>query len=382
MKDLYKALKPGDTIGIIGGGQLGKMMAQSAKKMGFIVGILDPNQNCPAAQVSDWTICAEYADKEALREFARKVTVLTFEFENIDAAALRELKDLSAIPQGSEIISITQDRIKEKRFLESIGVSIAVFELVETTDHLTAALEKIGYPCVLKTTRFGYDGKGQVVLKSEADKGKAAALIDENSCILEAWVPFLKELSVMIVRNQKGEATIFPVSENIHVNNILHESIVPARISPIVSEKAIEAAQQIADALQLVGTLGIELFLTKDDGIIINELAPRPHNSGHYTIEAMSLSQFDAHIRAVAGLPMPKAHLLSAVVMVNILGQHMEDSLALRDKKAEWSFHYYGKEEMYLNRKIGHITILTNDLEDTLSEIEDTGIWSESRKSV
>ncbi len=378
MKDLYKALKPGDTIGIIGGGQLGKMMAQSAKKMGFIVGILDPNQNCPAAQVSDWIICAEYADKEALREFARKVTVLTFEFENIDAAALREMEDLSAIPQGSEVISITQDRIKEKRFLESIGVSVAAFELVETTDQLTAALEKIGYPCVLKTTRFGYDGKGQVVLKSEADKEWAAALIAENSCILEAWVPFSKELSVMIVRNQRGEATIFPVSENIHVNNILHESIVPARISPIVSEKALEAAQQIADALQLVGTLGIEFFLTKDDNIFINELAPRPHNSGHYTIEAVSLSQFDAHIRAVAGLPMPKPRLLSAVVMVNILGQQMEDSLALREKKAEWSFHYYGKEGNYPNRKIGHITILTNDVEETLKEIEDTGIWSKS----
>jgi len=373
---LYKALKPGDTIGIIGGGQLGKMMAQSAKKMGFIVGILDPDQNCPAAQVSDWNIRADYADKEALREFARKVTVLTFEFENIDAEALREMEDLSAIPQGSEIISITQDRIKEKRFLESIGVSIAAFEVVKTTDQLNGALGKIGYPCVLKTARFGYDGKGQVVLKSEADKAEAEALIVDNSCILEAWVPFLKELSVMIVRNQTGEATIFPVSENIHVNNILHESIVPARISPIVSEKAVEAAQQIADALQLVGTLGIELFLTKDGDIFINELAPRPHNSGHYTIEAMSFSQFDAHIRAVAGLAMPTARLLSDVVMVNILGQHLEDSLAFRDKKADWSFHYYGKEEMYTNRKIGHITILTNDVEATLIEIDNTGIWN------
>ncbi len=376
MKNLYKSLKPGDTIGIIGGGQLGKMMAQSAKKMGFIVGILDPNQNCPAAQVSDWNIRADYADKEALREFARKVTVLTFEFENIDAEALREMEDLSAIPQGSEIISITQDRIKEKQFLESIGVSIAAFEVVKTTDQLNGALGKIGYPCVLKTARFGYDGKGQVVLKSEADKAEAEALIADNSCILEAWVPFLKELSVMIVRNQKGEATIFPVSENIHVNNILHESIVPARISPIVSKKAVDTAKQIADALQLVGTLGIELFLTKDDGIFINELAPRPHNSGHYTIEAMSFSQFDAHIRAVAGLAMPTARLLSDVVMVNILGQHLEDSLAFRDKKADWSFHYYGKKEMYLNRKIGHITILTNDVEATLIEIDNTGIWN------
>lgn len=379
MRILYKPLKPGDTIGIIGGGQLGKMMAQSAKKMGFVVGILDPNENCPAAQVSDWNICADYADKEALREFARKVSVLTFEFENIDADALREMEEIVAIPQGSEVIAITQDRIKEKRFLEASGVSIAAFEVVEKIVQLNTALEKIGYPCVLKTTRFGYDGKGQVVLKSEADKEAAAALIGDHSCILEAWVPFSKELSVMIVRNRKGETTIFPVSENIHVANILHESIVPARISPAVSEKAIETAQQIADALQLVGTLGIELFLTKDDDIFVNELAPRPHNSGHYTIEAMSLSQFDAHIRAVAGLSMPKARLLSSVVMVNILGQHMEKSLVFRDKKAEWSFHYYGKENLQINRKVGHVTILTNDIEKTLIEIGDTGIWNASR---
>lgn len=357
-------------------------MAQSAKKMGFIVGILDPNENCPAAQVSDWNIRADYADTEALREFARRAAVLTYEFENVDAKALQEMENLAAIPQGSEVVAITQDRIKEKRFLESIGASIAAFEVVETTDQLNAALEKMGYPCVLKTTRFGYDGKGQVVLKSEAEKEEAAVLIDGNSCILEAWVPFLKELSVMIVRNQKGETTIFPVSENIHVNNILHESIVPARISPEVSEKAVEAAQQIADALQLIGTLGIELFLTKDDVIFVNELAPRPHNSGHYTIEAMSLSQFDAHIRAVAGLTMPKARLLSSVVMVNILGQHMEDSLAFRDKKAEWSFHYYGKEDLHTNRKVGHVTILTNDVEETLIEIENTGIWNESYRKL
>ncbi len=382
MKTLYRTLKPGDTIGIIGGGQLGKMMAQSAKKMGFVVGVLDPNQNCPAAQVSDWNIRADYADTKALREFARRATVLTFEFENIDAKALQEMEELAAIPQGSEVIAITQDRIKEKRFLESIEVSIAAFEVVETIDQLNAAVEKIGYPCILKTTRFGYDGKGQVVLKSEADKVEAEALIADNSCILEAWVPFSKELSVMIVRNQKGETTIFPVSENIHVNNILHESIVPARISPVVSGKAVEAAQQIADALQLVGTLGIELFLTKDDDIFVNELAPRPHNSGHYTIEAMSLSQFDAHIRAVAGLTMPKARLLSDVVMVNILGQDMEDSLAFRDKKAEWSFHYYGKEDLHTNRKVGHVTILTKDVEETLIEIENTGIWNEARKKL
>ena len=376
MKILSKVLKPGDTIGIIGGGQLGRMMAQSAKRMGFMVGILDPVENCPAAQVADWHICADYTSLEALNELAKNSDVVTFEFENIDAKALEDIKEITSIPQGCETVSMTQDRIKEKHFLKSTGVSIAPFSIVKTKKDLDAAIEKIGYPSVLKTTRFGYDGKGQLVLKSEADKKEAESLVSSTVCVLEALVPFEKELSVMIVRNQKGETTLFPVSENIHVNNILHESLVPARISPAVNDKAVKVAGQIADTLQLVGTLGIELFLTKDDKIYVNELAPRPHNSGHYSIEAMSLSQFDAHIQAVVGLPLSKPQLLSPVIMVNILGQHMENSLASREKKPDWSFHYYGKDESSTDRKMGHITILTDDLEKTLKEIEDNKIWN------
>ena len=376
MKILYKILKPNDVIGIIGGGQLGRMLAQSAKRMGFTVGILDPGENCPAAQVADWHIQAAYADAVALRELAEKSDVVTFEFENIDAVALQEVETLSSIPQGSGILTITQDRIKEKEFLQSAGVSIAQFAVVENAEQLDAAIAKIGYPSVLKTTRFGYDGKGQVVLKSEADKAEAMKLAADSICVLEAWVPFTKELSVMIVRNQKGEATVFPVSENIHINNILHESIVPARVTAAVAEKANKAAHQIADALQLVGTLGIEMFLAADDAIFINELAPRPHNSGHYTIEAMNVSQFDAHIQAVAGLPMPTARQLSPAIMVNILGQHMEGTIALREEKADWSFHYYGKAESRTDRKMGHITILTDDQEATLTEIDNTRIWN------
>ena len=324
MKILSKVLKPGDTIGIIGGGQLGRMMAQSAKRMGFMVGILDPVENCPAAQVADWHICADYTSLEALNELAKNSDVVTFEFENIDAKALEDIKEITSIPQGCETVSMTQDRIKEKHFLKSTGVSIAPFSIVKTKKDLDAAIEKIGYPSVLKTTRFGYDGKGQLVLKSDADKKEAESLVSSSA----------------------------------------------------VNDKAVKVAGQIADTLQLVGTLGIELFLTKDDKIYVNELAPRPHNSGHYSIEAMSLSQFDAHIQAVVGLPLSKPQLLSPVIMVNILGQHMENSLASREKKPDWSFHYYGKDESSTDRKMGHITILTDDLEKTLKEIEDTKIWN------
>lgn len=375
MINLSEALKPGGVIGIIGGGQLGKMLAQSAKRMGYTVGILDPAAYCPAAQVSDWHIQADYSDEAALLAFAEKADVLTFEFENIDAALLKKMQKITDLPQGTDILTITQDRLKEKAFLKQAAIPVAAFEKVANKQELEQAITKIGYPSILKTVRFGYDGKGQILLTGEKDKEAAEQLILKQTCVLEAWIPFEKELSVMIVQNRKKERTVFPVSENIHRHNILHESVVPARIEKAVNEQVIEIAGKIADALDLVGTLGIEFFLDKEGTLYVNELAPRPHNSGHFTIEAASVSQFDAHILAVAGLPLPEAELLFPAVMVNILGQHMEKTTALREEKPGWSFHYYGKEDAQHNRKMGHITILTHDTAQTQSEIKNTEIW-------
>ncbi|MGC3771782.1 5-(carboxyamino)imidazole ribonucleotide synthase, partial [Enterococcus faecalis] len=240
---------------------------------------------------------------------------------------------------------------------------------------LPQATEKIGFPCVLKTIQGGYDGKGQVVLKCEEDFSQATKLLANTTCELEKWVPFTKELSIIVAGNKHGYQS-FPVSENIHRKNILHESIVPARISENVQQKAAELAQHIAEELNLSGVLAIELFLTDSEELYVNELAPRPHNSGHYSIEACSFSQFDAHIRGISNWGIGLPQLLQPVVMVNLLGEHLEKSYQLCTSKPTWQVHYYGKAESKVGRKMGHVTITTPCLSETLKEIETVGIWN------
>ena len=363
------------TIGIVGGGQLGKMMAQSAKSSGYRVIILDPQKDCPASQVSDQQLVAAYNDPVTLKELCQLSTVITYEFENVDAETLKQLTNTSNFPQGVQVLEITQNRILEKNFLRSNGLPVGNYEPVYETSHLMPALEKIGYPAVLKTCRFGYDGKGQVILKDSSHLPQAMELVENSECILEAWVPFSKELSIMVSRNASGQLSLFPVSENQHRDNILHLSIVPARISSNIEMRIQDLAKRIADKLDLVGTLGIELFLVEEETIFINELAPRPHNSGHYSIEACNFSQFDTSIQAVLGLSMPNIQLLKPVIMVNVLGQDQEKVFELKTHKPNWHFHDYGKKEGKYNRKMGHITILTDCIQTTLKEIDDTRIW-------
>ncbi|XBG82817.1 5-(carboxyamino)imidazole ribonucleotide synthase [Enterococcus cecorum] len=374
MISLFKPIMPGETIGIVGGGQLGRMMSLSAKKMGFRVGVLDPTADCPAAQVADWHIVASYDDTVALEEMARRCAVITYEFENVSVESLNAILPISYIPQGTDLLAITQDRLLEKAFLEANNVVIAPYATIIHPSDIPDAIEGIGYPCVLKTTRGGYDGKGQYVLYGMKDLARSMDLLREGTCELEAWIPFEKEISVMVVGNGK-EYIPFPVVENIHHNNILHETIAPARIDPEVAKEAQRIALEIAQALNLHGVLGIEMFLTETGGIYVNELAPRPHNSGHYSIEACDMSQFDMHIRGICGWPLADVKLLSPAVMVNILGQHHEKCRQLILEKPSWQFHDYGKKEVKTGRKMGHITILTENIEDTLKEIQQTNIW-------
>ena len=374
MINLTKPLMPGATIGIVGGGQLGRMMTMSAKEMGFRVGVLDPAEDCPTAQVADWHIVADYDDILALEEMAKRSDVITYEFENVSVEALNAVLPLCDIPQGTDLLAITQDRLLEKSFLESNNIVIAPYATITNPTDIQEAIESIGYPCVLKTTRGGYDGKGQFVLKGTQDLAASMNLLREGTCELEAWIPFEREISVMVAGNGKEYVT-FPVVENVHRNNILHETIAPARISSDVAGEVERIAKLIAGALNLRGVLAIEMFLTETGSIYVNELAPRPHNSGHYSIEACSMSQFDAHIRGVCGWPLGQANLLSNAIMVNVLGEHIEKSYDFIDKKADWHFHYYGKAEAKTGRKMGHITMLTDDLEATLAEITATKIW-------
>jgi 5-(carboxyamino)imidazole ribonucleotide synthase len=368
-------IAPGKTIGIIGGGQLGRMMALAAKEAGFRVVVLDPAPASPCGQVADQQIVAPYHDYSALEELAEKADVITYEFENIDYEALKRLSEKAHVPQGAELIRITQDRITEKAAIEEAGIIVAPYKVIDSLESLEQSAHQLGFPCVLKTARGGYDGKGQYVIHTPEEISEASILLNHGSCVLEAWVPCEKEVSVIITRNPSGEMKCFPLGENIHINNILHQTIVPARTEDTVKEKASSIAIALAEHLQLVGTLAVEMFVTKDGSIFVNELAPRPHNSGHYTIEACEISQFAQHIRAICNWPLKSTALLKPAVMVNILGQHTEGLLEWIPRQPEWSIHLYGKDESKTNRKMGHITMLTNDMEKTLEELNEHEIW-------
>ncbi|MGC6770487.1 5-(carboxyamino)imidazole ribonucleotide synthase [Enterococcus sp. LJL128] len=372
---LNNPVLPGQMIGIVGGGQLGKMMALSAKEMGFRIAVLDPNVDCPAAQVADWHLLAAYNDLDALNELANRSQVVTYEFENVDVDSLVQIQDLVSIPQGTDLLAITQDRLLEKGFLESNNIVIAPYATIVSPTDIQDAIDGIGYPCVLKTTRGGYDGKGQYVLYSPSDLAPSMNLLKEGTCVLEAWIPFEKEISVLVSGNGKGDIQTFPVVENIHRNNILHETIAPARVDEEIIEEAQRIAQVIAEEVNLAGTLAVEMFVTNNGGIYVNELAPRPHNSGHYTIEACNFSQFDTHIRGICGWSIPEIHLLSEAVMVNIIGEEIYETMDFITEKPDWHFHYYGKDEAKAGRKMGHITVLTEDTFETLEDIYQTSIW-------
>ncbi|MCL1697830.1 MULTISPECIES: 5-(carboxyamino)imidazole ribonucleotide synthase [unclassified Lysinibacillus] len=374
---MTKIIYPGQMIGIIGGGQLGRMMALAAKEAGFKVAVLEPSMDSPCGQVADVRIVAPYDDEAALEELAEVSDVITYEFENIDYDGLKRLTQMAYVPQGAELVRITQNRVTEKEAIVNAGCPVAPYLVVNTYEELLANIDRIGYPCIVKTARGGYDGKGQQLLKSAEDLSLAKELFSHSQCIVEGFVPFAKEVSVIVQRNGNGESYCQPVGENIHVHHILHETIVPARIKEETAKAAEREARKIADYLDLVGTLAVEMFVLEDGGIVINELAPRPHNSGHYSIEACNVSQFHQHIRAVCGWPLRKPQLWAPSIMVNVLGQHvmpLSNSIA---KYPEWSIHLYGKAEAKVNRKMGHVTIMTKNLEETLQQIESSGIWSE-----
>lgn len=375
MPHLTEPLEPGATIGIVGGGQLGRMMALSAKYRGFRVGVLDPTADCPTGQVADFQITADYDDRAALADLAARSDVLTYEFENVDADALDEVSGAVAIPQGTDLLRVTQDRVREKTFINSHGIETATWQSVSSVSELRAALAEIGMPAVVKTTRGGYDGHGQLVVRSEED---LAGLDDSDfpPSIVEGFVDFAYEASILVSGNG-SEFVTFPIVRNVHKNNILHLSLAPAQVSDETARTATHLALQLAEGFALAGTLAIELFVRADGSVVVNELAPRPHNSGHYTIEACSMDQFDAHIRGIAGWPLPQPQLLSSAVMVNVLGQHVEAVRAARALHPEWSVHDYGKAAAKRNRKMGHITVLGPDPEKIAAELEATGIWSD-----
>lgn len=356
------------------------MMALAAREMGFRIAVLDPTPDSPCGQVADVEITAAYDDLNAIAKLAQVSDVITYEFENIDARALAWLEANAYVPQGSRLLAVTQDRALEKAAIVEAGLPVAPYREVDGWDELEQAVAMIGFPCVLKTRRGGYDGKGQYVLRSREDVEKAAALLRIGPCLLEGWVPFVKEISVIVARNVDGETAVFPVAENIHVENILHQTIVPARIPKDIQQRAVCYAETLAASFSLVGTLAVEMFLTANGDIYINELAPRPHNSGHYTINACATSQFAQHIRAVCNWPLGSTELLKPAVMVNLLGEHVEPAIGQIGALGGAAYlHLYGKHEAKPKRKMGHVTVLADDVEEALARIESWQIWQDRR---
>ncbi len=349
-------IQPGGTIGILGGGQLGRMVALAAANLGFKCHIFCPEENSPAFHVAHAYTIADYTDEEALQKFADAVDVITYEFENIPAETASYVANIKPLHPGVHALEVTQDRLTEKEFLNSSGVQTAPFMAFENEEGLLVAFKEIGRPAVAKTRRFGYDGKGQAMVKSKRDFEAVFEATKGTEAILEGFVQFDREVSVLVARSESGDVAAFPVSENVHTNHILDTTTIPANISERLEAKAKVMATKVANALDYVGVMAVEMFVSDDSGeIVVNEIAPRVHNSGHWTIEGAETSQFEQHVRAICNLPLGPTDACGKVRMKNLLGKEILDfEKYLADPKA--NYHHYGKQDPRDGRKMGHVT--------------------------
>jgi 5-(carboxyamino)imidazole ribonucleotide synthase len=340
----------------MGSGQLGRMTALAAARLGYRCHVFSPEADSPAEQVAAATV-ASYSDRAALERFAAGVDVVTFEFENVPHDCVKLLSRRVCVRPRWECLHVSQDRLREKDFLGTIGVATAAYEKVTNADELSRAAVELGRPAVLKTTRFGYDGKGQVLVEEDTDPQAAWAEMGAETGILESFVDFEREISVIVARGPDGRCAAFDAVENRHVNHILDTTIAPAPISAAVAGDAVDIARRIAQSLDLVGLLAVEMFVTRRGEILVNEVAPRPHNSGHWTIDACVTSQFEQFVRAICGLPLGSPERHSDAVMKNLIGTDVEDwPDLLSDGGAK--VHLYGKAETRRGRKMGHVTRL------------------------
>ncbi len=370
-------LLPGSTLGMLGGGQLGRLFAMSARSLGYKVIVVEPDPTSPAGQVADEHIIAGYDDEKALEQLGKACDVITTEFENIPADVLRKLsKDCSVFPPA-DALEKAQDRIIEKAFILSCGLLPVPYGVITTKSDIAKAIESITFPAILKTARFGYDGKGQQTINSADDVEAAFMATNQVDCVLEQRIDLDCEISVILGRNESGESHCHPVAENIHQDGILYQSLVPARVAKNIANAAQAAAIRMADKLNYVGVMAVEFFVTKKGELLVNEMAPRTHNSGHYTVDACVTSQFEQQVRMVCGLPFGDTTLLSPVVMTNLLGDiwggknkeiqpHWENLL----KNPSSKLHLYGKQEARIGRKMGHYCTLSDKLENAKTEAD------------
>lgn len=366
-------------IGIIGGGQLGKMMILEAKKMNFYIIILDPTPNCPAHSIADEHIVADFDDEQAIRKLADKSDVITYEFEHIGVDVLKKLEEEGyRIYPTVKSLEIIQNKYQQKKVLLSNNIPVPDFISVSSIEDIGNAGEKFAYPMMLKSCTGGYDGKGNSIIKNQDMIEHAYQSLGAGSLplMIERFVPFTKEISILACRGINGEIAVYPVAENDHQDSILIETRVPAEISDVLKEDAISLAHQVMEVFEGVGIFCIEMFVTEDEELLINEIAPRPHNSGHYTIEGAVTSQFEQHIRAITGLPLGETTLLRPAVMRNILGEGQQgkaivEGMIEASRESALKFHIYGKEISKPKRKMGHFTVTGDSLEEAVKKAEE-----------
>ena len=360
---------PPAMLGMLGGGQLGRFFVIAAHEMGYRVTVLDPDKNSPAGRIADVHLCAAYDDQAALQQLGETCAAVTTEFENVPAATLEHLAQHCVVHPGASAVAIAQHRVAEKTFFRDSGLPVGDFAVINQESDLPDDSSAL-YPAILKVARFGYDGKGQARVKNRQEALEAFSRFKQETCVLEQMLPLDYEVSVVLARDAGGKVAAFPLAENSHLNGILDVTIAPARASEVIKAKAQALAIQIAEKLGYVGVLGVEFFVS-DGKLLVNEMAPRPHNSGHYTIDACITNQFEQQVRALTGLPLGDSHLHSHAVMVNILGDVWKDAEPAWNKSLahpNLKLHLYGKHEARAGRKMGHFTVLAKDTESALNQ--------------
>jgi len=359
-------LLPGATLGVLGGGQLGRMFCMAARNMGYRTVVLDPDPKSPAADVADQHLQADYTNSASLAEMARMCDAITTEFENVPAESLKFLASHKPVHPSAEAVAIARHRIQEKDYARNAGLSPANYALISSADDFDAAIDITGLPGIIKTTTMGYDGKGQQIINNKAQLESAFKDLGQVECVLERKMDLALEISVLLARNTDGEVACYPPAENEHVNGILHKSIVPARVDEAIAAKARKQAIGLASKINYVGVLAVEFFITTDNQLIFNEMAPRPHNSGHYTMDAAVVSQFEQQVRVMCGLKPGEARLTSPVVMINLLGDLWPVNWESCLDDPALKLHLYGKAEARSGRKMGHFNQLSTELDKAI----------------
>lgn len=370
-------IQPGKTIGIVGGGSVSRLMALAAKSLGYSVGILDPDKGCAAKSIADWHLRADFSNEEAFRDLAMKSDVVVYEMEAFDSDFVDMMKRTVPVPQGEDLLSVSQDRVLQKAFLESESINIAPYATIVSLEDIKEEIKSIGYPCVLKTNRVDERFKRHYVLYSEEDIEGAKKILHAGTCVLEAWIPKEYELCIAIAKDGNDSVVTYPIAETIYRNDELYQSISPARIHPEMAQEVERVARSIASRLDFVGVIAVELFATSTGSLYVNELVAHPHEAFHFTVEGTSLSQYEAHIRAICGMPLPESiETPKAAVTVPFHKEHKEVFYRQAQIKPDWFFHFYLPQDEQTRDEWGHVTILTDRIDQTLGLLSDIDLWN------